>query len=47
MAGLTKTCTNEFLNLRTNIEPLRTRYEKNDEITMNRYLRLPETDIRR
>ena len=47
MAGLTKTCPNEFLNLETNIEPLRLRYEKNDEITMDRYLRLPETDSRR
>ena len=47
MAGLTKTCPNEFLNLETNIEPLRLRYEKNDEITMDGYLRLPETDSRR
>ena len=47
MAGLTKTCPNEFLNLETNIKPFRLRYEKNDEITMDRYLRLPETDSRR
>ena len=44
MAGLTKTCPTEFLNLETNIEPLRLRYEK---ITMDRYLRLPETGSRR
>ena len=46
MAGLTKTCPTEFLKLETNIDPLRLRYKKNDEITMDICLRLPETDSR-
>ena len=45
-AGLAKTCPHEFLWLETNIEPIRLRLQKNDEILWDKYRRLPETDDR-
>jgi ribonuclease HI len=47
IAGLYKTCPVDFLRLETNIEPLRDRFLKNDEILFDKYLRLPRTDSRR
>ena len=46
-AGLAKTCPNDFVYLETNVEPLEMRYEKNDAILRDKYLRLPEDDYRR
>ena len=47
MAGLAKTCPWEFLHLETGIEPLEDRLKKNDEVTWDRYIRLPTDDARR
>ena len=46
MAGLTKTCPEEFLNLETGVEPLAMRFLKIDEITHDKYSRLPPDDSR-
>ena len=47
VAGLFKTCPQDFLHLETNAKPLKFRYENNDDITWDKYVRLPETDQRR
>ena len=47
VAGLYKTCPQDFLHLETNVKPLKFRYENNDDITWDKYARLPETDQRR
>ena len=47
IAGLFKTCPEDFLHLETGIKPLKYRYEDNDDITWDRYARLPESDQRR
>ena len=46
IAGLAKTCPIDFLHLETGIEPVAVRLAKNDEITWDRYERLPEDDAR-
>ena len=46
MAGLTKTCQEDFLNLETGVEPLAVRFKKIDEITYDKYARLPTEDSR-
>jgi hypothetical protein len=47
IAGLYKTCPIDFLRLETNVEPLKDRLLKNDEILFDKYLRLPQSDSRR
>jgi ribonuclease HI len=47
IGGLAKTCPVDFLRLETNVEPLSQRHEKIDEITWDRYKRLPTSDARR
>ena len=47
IAGLYKTCPIDFLRLETNIEPLALRYQKNDAILYDKYMRLPDTDSRK
>ena len=47
IGGLGKTCPLDFLRLETEIEPLKTRMKKNDQITAERYKRLDEGDGRR
>ena len=47
IAGLYKTCPIDFLRLETDIEPLKDRLLKNDEILFDKYLRLPQADSRR
>jgi len=47
IGGLAKTCPVDLLRLETNLEPLKTRMEKIDEITWDKYKRLPESDARR
>ena len=47
VGNLYKTCPEEFLHLETGVEPLSHRYKQNDDITWDRYSRLPETDQRR
>ena len=47
ITGLSKTCPVDFLRLEANIEPLRDRLEKNDEITWDKFERLPENDSRK
>ena len=47
VAGLYKTCPEDFLHLETGVKPLKYRYEDNDDITWDRYARLPEYDQRR
>ena len=46
MAGLAQTCPIDFLHLETGLEPLQLRFVKNDEITWDRYERLPPNDPR-
>ena len=46
IAGLAKTCPVDFLHLETGLEPLKLRFEKNDDIIWDRYERLPPTDPR-
>ena len=46
MAGLTKDCPKDFIYLETDIERLEHRFEKNDEILWDKFLRLPESDDR-
>ena len=43
---LYKTCPIDFLRLEANIEPLYSRMVKNDQITRDRFMRLPDTDPR-
>ena len=45
--GLAKTCLVDLLRLKTNIEPLTFRMQKTDEITWDKYKRLPGSDARR
>ena len=47
VAGLFKTCPEDFLHLETGVKPLKYRYEDNDDITWDRYARLPAHDQRR
>ena len=47
MTGLARTCQVDFLNLETNVEPLKERYRKNDEILFDKCARLPRCDGRR
>ena len=47
VAGLYKTCPVDFLRLEANVEPLKVRYRKNDEIMYDKYKRLPVQDARR
>ena len=47
VAGLAKTCPIDFLHLETGVEPIAERLDKNDNITWDRYKRLPLTDARR
>ena len=47
IGGLAKTCPVDLLRLETKIEPLVLRMEKTDEITWDKYKRLPESDARR
>ena len=47
MAGLTKGCPVDFLNLEAGVEPLHVRMRKNNEILVDKYRRLPEDDDRR
>ena len=47
MAGLSKTCPQDFLHLETGTEPIKSRFEKMDMLTWDRYARLPEDDSRR
>ena len=47
IGGLAKTCPVDLLRLETNLEPLKTRMEKTDEIMWDKYKRLPESDARR
>ena len=47
MAGLAKTCPIDFLRLETGVEPIAEKLDKNDNITWDRYKRLPLTDARR
>ena len=47
VAGLAQGCPLDFLRLETNVEPLSNRMDKNDDIVLDKYLRLPEDDPRR
>ena len=47
IAGLAKTCPVDFLHLETGVEPIECRLDKNDQITWERYARLPASDSRR
>ena len=46
IASLTKTCPVDFLHLETNLEPIAFRFKKLDDITWDRYARLPASDSR-
>lgn len=46
IASLTKTCPIDFLHLETNLEPIKFRLQKLDDITWDRYARLPPDDSR-
>ena len=46
ITNMTATCPIEFLHLEAAIEPLASRLEKNDDITRDRYARLPPEDPR-
>jgi ribonuclease HI/exonuclease III len=46
VVGLASTCPVDLLHLESGIEPIKDRLDKNDEITWDRYLRLPTTDPR-
>ena len=43
---MAKTCPTDFLHLETQMEPLKDRYDKNDDITWDRFARLPNNDSR-
>jgi len=47
VAGLVQGCPLDFLRLETDVEPLSNRMDKNDNILLDKYLRLPEDDPRR
>ena len=47
VANLYQSCPEDFLHLETGVPPLRDRYQQNDDITWDRYARLPEADQRR
>ena len=47
VANLYQSCPEDFLHLETGVPPLRDRYQQNDDITWDRYARLPESDQRR
>ena len=47
VANLHQSCPEDFLHLETGIPPLKDRYQQNDDITWDRYARLPEDDQRR
>jgi len=47
IAGVAATCPVDFLHLETGIEPLRDRFEKNNKLMRERYLRMPQNDPRR
>ena len=47
IASLYKSCPEDFLHLETGIEPLRYRYQQNDDIIWDKYARLPLNDQRR
>jgi ribonuclease HI/exonuclease III len=47
IGGLGKTCPVDFLRLETEVEPLKSRMKKNDQITAERYKRLEAGDGRR
>ena len=44
IAGLAKTCPNDFVHLETGIDPLKDRFEKNIDIAYERYARLDTDD---
>ena len=46
-AGLAKTCPTEFLHAETGVEPMKDRFQKNDMVTYERYLRQDGCDPRR
>ena len=47
VAGLTKTCPQDFLHLETGLDPISTRLEKNSQLLWERYSRLEEEDPRK
>ena len=47
IAGLAITCPIDFLHLETGIEPFVDRFDKNNKLMRERYLRLPQDDPRR
>ena len=47
IASQCQSCPQNFLHLETNIKPLRDRLDENDDITWDKYARLPPTDQRR
>ena len=47
VGNLYKTCPQDFLHLETGVEPLKYRYQQNDDITWDRYARLPDEDQRK
>ena len=47
IVSLAKTCPVDFLHLEARVEPLKTRFEKNDDITWDRFSRLPLSDSRK
>ena len=47
IAGLSKTCLQDFLHLETGIEPIQGRFQKNYMITWDNYARLTPEDSRR
>jgi ribonuclease HI len=47
VTSLARTCPIDLLHLEARVEPLRDRYEKNDDITWDRYARLPGNDSRK
>ena len=46
IAGLSKTCPQDFLHLETGLEPIKSRFKKLDMLTWDRYARLPPEDSR-
>ena len=47
VGNLYKTCPVDFLHLETDVVPLNHRFKQNDDITWDRYQRLPDTDQRK
>jgi len=47
VGNLYKTCPEDFLHLETGVEPLKYHYQQNDDITWDRYARLPDDDQRK